>query len=291
MCLFLDEVMPSPARLSLIPGPDLVLGKRPPVHCPSALGLMRHEKSKDSPLAVCHHELITYIGHTGNAIDRVDAEGGLTKNFIKLKNAVISVRAHKDQIFVLVYGQPYKINTYDLSGQLISSRAHGDRNETSVSGNKMCITQEHLVVCNLSHQKIDCYPLQYFANTCPEVLNLGKGFNCPLIGKGTHVSMCKINDSSVVITNYVSNCVFRFSFDIKCDQTESMANEGKVDWVTKEVIKPEGVACYGEKYILVTAAPFPETRIWIIDSETGKFIFNHQFIIKNSLAIQLEQDK
>ena len=259
-------------QLDLVSDEPLSLGDkvRTNVRLPSHLKLVRDPiLKKEDPLAVCGHRGCTYIGHTGNGIDRVDEEGRVQRNFIKLQNAVVSIRAHKNRIFVLEYGQPYKILTYHLSGDLVSKRDHSDRNDSCVSGNKMIVVQDHLVVCDLSHQQVIGYPLEYFSpesNTkcCPL-----RALRCPLISKGTHVSICKINDGSAVISNYKANLVFRFSFDLASGFDEGLVKDGHVDWEAHDVTNPEGVVCNGEKYVLVTA-PTTDTTIWILDSQTGR---------------------
>ena len=52
----------------------------------------------------CNYKGFTYVDIDSNSISRIDSDGNQNKNFIQLPKAPVTIRAHKDQLFVLIYG-------------------------------------------------------------------------------------------------------------------------------------------------------------------------------------------
>ena len=109
---------------------------------PTGLQFVKEIKVGSYCNTVCHYKGYTYVGSNYGVIDRIDDQGNVTSEFIKLANQVISIRAHNDQLFILMYDQPYKIFVYDLKGspRCISTWDHPDRNR-SYYGNKIGVLQ------------------------------------------------------------------------------------------------------------------------------------------------------
>jgi outer membrane protein assembly factor BamB len=64
-------------------------------------------------------------------------------------------------------------------------------------------------------------------------------------------------DDSVILSDRGANSVLRVNID-----------SGEVMWTSKHVNRPQGVVCYKDRYVLVTNRN-SETKIWILDMETG----------------------
>ena len=77
----------------------------------------------------CHHRGFTYVG-VSNVISRFDIDGNQTQHFIRLPNYPITIRAHQNQLFVLVYGSPYQVMVYDLNGNQVKTWNHTDKNRS-----------------------------------------------------------------------------------------------------------------------------------------------------------------
>ncbi|XP_067939125.1 uncharacterized protein [Watersipora subatra] len=85
-----------------------------------------------------------------------------------------------------------------------------------------------------------------------------KELSCPQLTKG-EVSLCAAGLNKVVVSDYDSSQVFMI--DIATDQ---------LLWSCEDVIKPQGVTCYGERYVLVAA--YESTTVKVLDSSTGKLV-------------------
>ena len=52
---------------------------------------------------MCHYHGYTYVGQGGGAIDRIDQQDHIEKAFIKLEYAAVSLAAHNDMMYSLMY--------------------------------------------------------------------------------------------------------------------------------------------------------------------------------------------
>ena len=84
---------------------------------PTSMQLEKSLTVGSGMLTTCSHRGFTYVGVDNYTISRFDSEGNQTQNFISLPHYAITIRAHQDQLFVLIYGQPYQIMVYNLHGQ------------------------------------------------------------------------------------------------------------------------------------------------------------------------------
>ena len=91
---------------------------------------------------------------------------------------------------------------------------------------------------------------------------LVKLIKCPGISNtGGYKAMAVCGDDSVIVSDYKTSNRFRVNID-----------SGEVMWTSKCVHQPEGVVCYKNRYVLVTNCN-TDTRIWILDAETGMWLF------------------
>ena len=196
---------------------------------------------------VCHCKGYSYVGLENGAIDRVDDQGNVTSEFIKLAKQILSIRALNDQLFILMYDQNYKMSVYDLNGSHVRTWEHPDRNG-NVRGSKISIVQNQLAVADVTNKLITLY------TPAGEV---SRDIQCPEIAY-THASMCECDDNSVIISCYHDAKVFKFNL-----------TTGNIPWTNLNVSCPLTVRCYGQ-YVFVSGDYITITCVSVINSETGE---------------------
>ena len=205
---------------------------------------------------VCHYKGYTYVGLDDGAVDRIDDQGNVKSAFIKLGSHVLSIRAHNDQLFILMYGNPYKMFSYGLKGSVICTWDHHDSNNC-VFGSKISIIKNQLAVADVTNKRITLY------TPAGEVI---RHIQCAEITAGTNVSICECDDNSVIISCYSTDKVFKFNL-----------TSGAVEWTNTDIREPTTVRCYGQ-YVFVSGEFIANTRISVINSETGElyvlFVYN-----------------
>ena len=78
-------------------------------------------------------------------------------------------------------------------------------------------------------------------------------------------------DDSVILSDYGENSVSKVNID-----------SGEITWTSNHVQKPQGVVCYKNRYVLVTNQN-SDTRIWILDINTGNF--SGAFLLYNPYSL------
>ena len=190
---------------------------------------------------------------TTTLFSRFDNEGNQTKNFIQLPYHAITIRAHQDQMFVLVNGNPYQVMVYDLNGDQVKTWNHTDKNR-SWNGNKLCIINNQVLAVDVTNQRITVYSLDGKTE---------RQITCPQMPYSTFISMCAAaGGNSVIITTHTPPAVFRFNL-----------NTSAVIWKTDLTGNPFCSAVYG-RAVLVGGCGYNAKRgVWIkvLNYETGKF--------------------
>ena len=171
--------------------------------------------------------------------------------FIKLGSHVLSIRAHNDQLFILMYGNPYKMYSYGLKGSVICTWDHHDSNNW-VFGSKISIINNQLAVADVTNKRITLY------TPAGEVI---RHIQCAGIPANTCVSMCECDDNSVIISFYSTDKVFKFNL-----------TSGAVEWTNTDITQSYTVRCY-RQYVLVSGDYDNQTHISIIKSETGEILY------------------
>ena len=216
---------------------------------PTALQFEREIKVGDNCNAVCHYKGYTYVGLDNGAVDRIDDQGNVTSEFIELSNAVISIRAHNDQLFIVMFGKPHKMYSYDLNGSVIRTWEHLDRISYFVFGSKISIIDNQLAVADINNKQITLY------TPAGEVI---RHIQCAEITADTYVSMCECDDNSVIISCSEPDKVFKFNL-----------TSGAVEWTNTDVTEPSTVRRYGQ-CVFVSGGFTDQTHISIISSKTGE---------------------
>ena len=204
------------------------------------------------PYTVCRYKGVTYVGLENGAINKVDNIGNNTANFIKLSKRVLTVRGHMDQLFILEFGQPYKMHVYDLNGRLVKSWNHTDFNGGS-EGNKLFVYKNEVFVADTINQQIVIYDLDG---------KLKQNIPCPTMQK-TCTSMCPAGKDCVIITSFIPPQVSKINF-----------KTGDVVWSTR-LARTYGLfssTCVGQS-LLVGLNGYQESRgVWIdvLNAENGE---------------------
>ena len=222
---------------------------------PTGIQFVKETKVGSCCFTMCHYKGYTYVGLQNGAIDRIDDQGDVSSKFIKLAKQAISIRAHNDQLFILMYDQPYKIFVYDLNGSHIRTWDHPDRNGNCF-GNKISIVQNQFAIFDVTNKRVTLY------TPAGEVI---RHIQCAEIAANTYVSMCECDDNSVIISCYHPAKVFKFNLTIE-----------DIQWTNSNVTQPCTVRCYGQ-YVFVSGDFITNTRISVINGDTGE-LYGEQYI-------------
>ena len=123
MYLYFSDAGKRELDIALTLANDLVIGdklqiiKRKP---PTSMPRLKSIAFDTGMNTTCNYKGFTYVGIDSNSISRIDSDGNQTKN--------LTIRAHQDQLLVLIYGAPYQIMVYNLHGQQMKSWNHSDSN-------------------------------------------------------------------------------------------------------------------------------------------------------------------
>ena len=219
---------------------------------PTGLRLIREVKTDNSCYTVCHYKGYIYVGQVGGAIDRIDQHGRVTKAFIKLDNHVVSLSAHNDRLYTLVYQDktPSKVSVHNLNnGQLIKFWNHpffsyfGQR-ITQRGNNQLAVgdwPSKQIIIYTLTGDVIRKVP-------CPPSLTMTQS-----------VCMSSSGDDSVVISDYKAGKVVRMSL-----------KDGSLLWSSDRVTNPGGIVHHPAGYVLVVSNQVDQTTISVLDEKNGK---------------------
>ena len=203
---------------------------------------------------VCYHKGYTYIGQNGGAIDRVDQLGKVDKAFIKLRHHVISVTAHEDALFCLMfcgYSSPSEISVYDVSGKLLRKWNH-----TTLYGcwgsRMFVINNSQLVVGDWTGRQIIIY--SFTGDVIRRV-------PCPasLTERG-NVTMTSCGDGYAVISDRSAAIVVKISLE-----------DGEVIWSVEADPEPCGMIRYNKHHLVVAHWSSTIADLSILDTQTGEF--------------------
>lgn len=224
------------------------------VRPPTGLEIVRQVNTAQPCLTVCQYKVYTFFGLCGGRVDRIDEQGSVTSSFIEASSHVISIRAHKDRLYMIVYGEPYKVCVYDMAGQCITSWDHaGTPNRFGLLpllfGNKVSVIRDQLVAFDETNKRVTLYTLNGG--------DIVRHINCPFLGD-SNIAMCEAGCDSVIITDSASSKVFRLNLV-----------SGEIEWESANVPQPIGVVCYGKEFVLVSTRS-TMTQVWMLNVRTGR---------------------
>ena len=260
-CYFADSDIIVKAELLTSGGKTLTISNQPvpptspiPPELPTTLKLIREVKTDCGCNTVCYHKGYTYIGQSLGAIDRVDKQGKLDKAFIKHSNHVVSVTAHEDVLFCLMYcgeGTPSKISVYDISGKFLWKWNH-----PAIRG----WWGSRLVIFNKSKLAVGDWPCRQiiiYSFTSDVVRRLP----CPAsLTMKDNVAMTSCGDGYAVISDRSAAIVVKISLE-----------DGEVIWSVETDPEPCGMILYNKQHLLVAHCSSTKAEISILDTQSGEF--------------------
>ena len=187
-----------------------------------------------------------------STLDRVDQQGNIDKAFIKLKHSVVSVTAHEDALFCLMYcdSSPSEISVYDISGKFLRKWNHPGY--SGWWGSRMIvINNSQLVVGDWPGKQLIIYSFTgdvVRRVPCPASLTMHK-----------NVAMTSCGDDYAVISDRNSATVRKISL-----------KDGVVIWTVETDPKPCGMILYNKHHLLVAHCSLTKTEISILDTQTGE---------------------
>ena len=188
---------------------------------------------------------VTYIGKTNCEVAKVTEFVNNNLN-IKTDRWISGVQAYGNRIYVLIHDYDKNhVVVYDMNGEKIISWNHFSH---STNLNKLVVVAGRVVVPSGKTQTLTVYTTEG---------RLVKEIDCHDMISDEQKGLAVCGDDSVIVSDCYTNCVFRVNID-----------SGKVMWTSKHVQYPQGVVCYKNRYVLVTNCN-TDTRIWILDADTG----------------------
>ena len=227
---------------------SITLPQTPHSDPPTSMTLIQSTKVPGCPIAVHFHNNKIYGGsESTSSLLELDESLGGPRTLINMTKDATSVQIYKKEIYVwLAKGE--LIHVYDINGKFVRSWKHFCQ---SKSYNKLRVVSDMLVVSSAQDQALTVYDLQG---------QIVKQIKCPGISISNNWrAMAVCGNDSVIVSDYNTKSVCRVNID-----------SGEVMWTSKHVHLPEGVVCYKNRYVLVTNRN-TDTRIWILDAETGRY--------------------
>ena len=218
---------------------------------PTSMSLIKSVAAGFYPLSIHLYKDKIYVG-MDNRCDLLRYDLGLSSSQIlaKLASNVSSIQAYNDELYVC-FALKELVTVYDMTGTFRRSWKHCCK-----AYNKLKIVSNTVVVSNSKVQALTVYDNQG---------QLVKQIKCAGISSSDNwKAMAVCEDDSVVVSDHGTGSVFRVNLD-----------SGEVMWTSKHVQYPEGVVCYKNRYVLVTNKN-KDTRIWILDADTGMCLFSNQ---------------
>ena len=214
---------------------------------PTSLTLLKTVQLPARPISVCHYKGSTYVGLDNNTVARIDSNYQLYESFITCSNPAESVVIYKDLVYMLLYtgSVSHIVRVCDMSGRQTAQWNHSCT--ASLYCNVLTIVSDQVVIADPPNNRITIYSLT------GQIL---RHVPCSLLGS-SNMTVCAVDDSSVVVSDYGTSQVFRFNI-----------TTGDVMWTYKDVSRPLGVTCYGRRYVLV--ASYNNKTVKILDIKTGE---------------------
>ena len=213
---------------------------------PKSLTLLKTIQLPASPSSVSHYKGKTYVGLGNGTIGIIYSNYKLYVPSITWSTQVDSVVVYKDLVYMLLWTgtASHIVKVCRLSGMPVAQWNHSCRSDWHC--NLLTIVSDQVVITDQPNNRITIYSLT------GQIL---RHVPCSLLTEGVEV-MRAVNDSSVVVSDRLSSLVFRFNI-----------TTGDVMWTCKDVRGPQGVTCYGGRYVLV--ASYDNKTVNILDMKTG----------------------
>ena len=214
---------------------------------PTALQLIRVVKIDGDCITVAANGNDVYVGAMGGTILKMNKLNQF-EQFSKVPSSnIVGLTIHSNTLYFL---NSHGIFQIDLKTMKQSSFFnHADK--SSYRGSRMIVTQNQLVVADITNQRLTIYSLTG---------QLIRHVDCPSIcGPDSWVSIClsPSNPNVIIVSDSQSSQVFAVNL-----------TTGAVLWTNRDIRKPQGIASYGSEHDLVTKAD-RTTQLWVLSADTG----------------------
>ncbi|XP_067939337.1 uncharacterized protein [Watersipora subatra] len=180
------------------------------------------------------------------AVATVDNNYQVKGSFIIFNNDPKAIEVYQNRLYTAVSGNPWTIYVHDHQGKQVTSWNHCDISDLCTG---LAVTCDKVVAPDRMKKFLIIYSL-----TGKKL----KDISCPQLSENW-VSLCVSGSDKVVVSDYGSSqiCLIDIS-------------QSQLLWTCKDVSDPLGLACYGEKYIMVAACESRTVRI--LDSSTAEVV-------------------
>ncbi|XP_067939478.1 uncharacterized protein [Watersipora subatra] len=225
---------------------DEHLNLQPSKPLPKSLKLLHTVSLPSGPFStrVWNSQIIT--GMECKAVATVDNNYQVKGSFIIFNNDPKAIEVYQNRLYTAVSGNPWTIYVHDQQGKQVTSWNHCDISDLCTG---LAVTCDKVVAPDRMKKFLIIYSL-----TGKKL----KDISCPQLSENW-VSLCVSGSDKVVVSDYGSSqiCLIDIS-------------QGQLLWTCKDVSDPLGLACYGERYIMVAACESRTVRI--LDSSTGEVV-------------------
>jgi len=195
-------------------------------------------------VSICSYQGKVYVSSSAG-LDVVFEQKLLSQKFISSSYLyAASVAAHRDRLYISTINNASNssVAVYNLLGEKLFDWIHKGR------CNKLVVVGDQIVVADTWNQTLAVYSLT------GEAL---KQLHVPISHNyETDISICAIDNSSVVISDHKTAKVFKVNI-----------SSGEVEWTSEHVANPQGVAYHRGRVLVADRGA--RMKISVLDVETG----------------------
>jgi len=198
-------------------------------------------------VSVCSYQGKVYVGSSGGVEVFAENKSLGEKLICPYQTSIYGIAAHRDRLYILIHqnSNVHSVAVYNLTGRQVFQWYHNG------SRSKLVVVGDQIVMADTQNQALSVYSLT------AEVI---KQLHVPISqGYGTTISICAIDNSSVVISNYETAKVFKVNI-----------SSGEVEWTSEHVGNPQGVAYHRGRVLVADRGA--RMKISVLDVETGNTI-------------------
>jgi len=196
-------------------------------------------------MSICSYQGKVYVGSSAG-LDVVVKHKLLSEKLIGLfKTNIYGIAAHKDRLYILTSeNSTSTVTVGTLAGTQVLHWTHKGRCK------KLVVVGDQIVVADTQNCTLSVYSLTGEAIT---QLRVPIYRDHPF---GTTISICTIDNSSVVVSDYKTAKVFKVNI-----------SSGEIEWTSEHVSNPQGVAYHRGRVLVADRGA--KMRISVLDVETG----------------------
>lgn len=225
---------------------------RKPGPPPTRLRLIGKAQTSIECWAMCHHKGFTYIGQPKGIIDRIDHQGQITREFLRLDQSINSMVAYDGRLYCLLpFGKNKGLSKICVHGIVDGKLQRSwDHPRLIRAGQRMAINGVYLAVGDWPGRQIIIYSLT------GEVIR-----RIPLpksLTSRDFICMSNCRADSVVISDKEAGRVMRISL-----------KNGDIVWSSDNITNSRGVVYHPDGYILVASGHGYDVKITVLDDKDG----------------------